>query len=188
MLFSLLGMPMHIANNGAGELPSLHSLSSVFSLRCFQVAIPTNMSAYLIGHLICLFLIIHDAERLFRCQLQSVGLLWKNIHYDLWPIIFLGLCIFDIELHELFIYVLEMNSLWVFPTGNIFSYSEWYPCLFCGVFLAMQMLLRLVQSSFWFMVYFLLFLMVAPQRTWGKLCQIVSCLFFQKFHSTHSYI
>ena len=53
-------VPMYIANSRAGGFPSLHALSSIYSLRCFEMAILENVRAYLIGLLICLFLIIHD--------------------------------------------------------------------------------------------------------------------------------
>ena len=63
-----------------------------------------------------------------HAYLLSVGFLRRNIHFSLWPIFFSWfVCIFDIELHELF--VLEVNSLWVSSFANISSYSEGCPCL-----------------------------------------------------------
>ena len=189
MLFSLLDIPMHVANNSAGEFPSLHSLFSMYSLRCFQMAIPTNMSAYIIEHLICLFLIICDAEHLFMCQLQSVGLLWKNIHYDLWPIIFLGcmyfwyrvaqalylrfgdkflVCVSDWK-HFFLLWMISFYFLWSFPCyANAFKVS-----------------------SVQFLIYGLLLIILNGSST-KNLLQIMSnrvlFIFFQNFHSTRSYI
>ena len=189
MLFSLLDIPMHVANNSAGEFPSLHSLSSMYSLRCFQMAIPTNMSAYIIEHLICLFLIICNAEHLFMCQLQSVGLLWKNIHYDLWPIIFLDCMYFWYRVaqalylrfgdkflvgvsdwkHFFLLWMISFYFLWSFPCyANAFKVS-----------------------SVQFLIYGLLLIILNGSST-KNLLQIMSnrvlFIFFQNFHSTRSYI
>ena len=155
MLFSLLDIPMYIASNSSGEFPFLHSLSSIYSLRCFQMAIPTNMSAYLIGHLTCIFLIIRDAEHLFMCQLKSVGLLWQNIHYDLRLIFFLGCMYFGCWVaqalnirfgdefllgvsnwkHFFLLWMISLSFLWSFPCyANAFKVSS-VQFLIYGLFL-----------------------------------------------------
>ena len=59
---------------------------------------------------------------------QSVYLLWKNVYLGLLLIFGLGCLVFDIELHELLVY-LEINPLSVAASfANIFSHSE--GCLF----------------------------------------------------------
>ena len=59
---------------------------------------------------------------------QSVYFLWRNVYLGLLPIFGLGcLVFFDIELHELLVY-LEINPLLVALFANIFSHSE--DCLF----------------------------------------------------------
>ena len=119
------------------------------------MAILTHMSAYIIEHLICLFLIICDAEHLFMCQLQSVGLLWKNIHYDLWPIIFLGCMYFWYRVaralylrfgdkflvgvsdwkHFFLPWMISLSFLWSFPCyANAFKVSS-VQFLIYGLFL-----------------------------------------------------
>ena len=96
--------PKYLANNSAGGFLSLHTLSSIYSLRCLEVANLMNMSAYLIGLLICFSLVISDAEHLFLCL--SVICRCSSEKYpfpSLAHFIFSWFsCVFDIELHELF--------------------------------------------------------------------------------------
>ena len=96
------------------------------------------MSIHLTG-LVCLFLIICDAEHLFTSQLQSVGLPQRNIHFNLWPIISWIVCIFDTEWQELFI-CLGAVFLVVMCSGLYFSYPDSFPCLLFKDFIALQML------------------------------------------------
>ena len=53
--------------NRAGGFPSLHTLSSLYSFRCLEVANLMNVSAYLNGLLICISRVISDAKHLFMC-------------------------------------------------------------------------------------------------------------------------
>ena len=68
--------PKYIENNSAGGFLSLHTLSSIYSLRCFEVANLMNVSPYLIGLLILISLVISDAKHLFMCP--SVSFPWRN--------------------------------------------------------------------------------------------------------------
>ena len=91
-----------------------------------------------------------------HAYLLSVGFLRRNIHFSLWPIFFSWfVCIFDIELHELF--VLEVNSLWVSSFANISSYSEGCPYLSLRVsfWYAKAVKVNLVPfSELWFIFHF----------------------------------
>ena len=116
-----------------------------------------NMSAYLIGLLICFSLVISDAEHLFLCL--SVICRCSSEKYpfpSLAHFIFSWfVCIFDIELHELF--VLEVNSLWVSSFANISSYSEGCPYLSLRVsfWYAKAFKVNLVPfSDLWFIFHF----------------------------------
>ena len=134
---------------------SPHPLQHVL-FKMFWEAILICVRTHLTGLLICLFLIICDAEHLFMCQLHSVGLPQRNIHFNLWPIISWVVCIFDTELQELFI-CLGAVFLVGMCNGLYFSYPDPFPCLLFMDFIAMQMLWRLIHSGFWFVVYFSLF-------------------------------
>ena len=89
---------------------------------------------------------------IFSCaSWPSVCLLWRNVYLGLLPIFWLG-CFFNIELHELFIY-LEINPLSVDLFANIFSYSE--GCLFVlfVVSSALQNLLSFIRSHLFIFVF-----------------------------------
>ena len=62
-LYVIFKWPPHIllsiiVNNSAGGFLSLHTISSIYSLRCLEVANLMNVSAYLIGLSICISLVI----------------------------------------------------------------------------------------------------------------------------------
>ena len=77
--------------------------------------------------LICVFLIISDADHIFMCLSESVDLPQRNNHFSLWPILFLVVCIVDIKLCKLF--VCFGDEFLVGILANIFSYSDDCPCL-----------------------------------------------------------
>ena len=83
---------------------------------------------------------------------QCVCLLWRKVYLGLLPILDWVVYFFDIELHELLVY-LEINPLSVASFANIFSYSE--GCLFIlfMVFFAVQKLLSFIRSHLFIFVF-----------------------------------
>ena len=73
--------------------------------------------------LICVSLMISDAEHRSSACWSSAFLLWKNFYSGLLPILKSGCLLLDVELYELFISPLLVTSL-----ANTFSYSA--GCLF----------------------------------------------------------
>ena len=116
--------------NRAGGFPSLHTLSSLYSFRCLEVANLMNVSAYSMDFWFA-FLESLVMLSIFSCAyLLSVGFPQRNNHFDPWPIFFfLGLYVFLILSSMSCLYVLKMNSLWVSSFENISSYSEGCLCL-----------------------------------------------------------
>ena len=148
-----------------------------------------NVSAYLIGLLICISLVISDAKHLFMCQsaLAHSGFPQRNNHFDPWPFFFsLGVYVFLILSCVSCLYVLEMNSLWVSSFENISSYSEGCPYLSLRVSFWYSKAFRLIRSHFLICGLFFIFLRGRSTKNLLHSCQIVFCLYFsQEFQCIH---
>ena len=149
-----------------------------------------NVSAYLIGLLILISLVISDAEHLFMylsalCKF-SLG---KHPFQSLTPFFFfLGLYVFLILSCIGCLYVLEMNSLWVSSFANISLYSEGCPCLSLRVSFWYAKAFKVNSVSFSDLCIFSFFIFLRGGSTKNLLhsCQIVSYFYIsEEFHSIH---
>ena len=113
---------------------------------------------------------------IFSCaSWPSVCLLWRNVYLGLLPIFWLG-CFFNIELHELFIY-LEINPLSVDSFANIFSHSEGCLFVFFLVSFAVQKLWCFIRSHLFVFVFISITLGGGSKTSCCDLCQSVLSMF-----------
>ena len=102
--------------------------------------------------LICISLIIRDAEHIFLCFFNHLCLLWRNAYLDLLPLFFDWVVCFLILSCMSCLYILEINPLLVASFASIFSHSE--GCLFVlfMVSFALQKTLSLLRSHLFIFV------------------------------------
>ena len=88
----------------------------------------------------------HDwATDLIWSEVQSIDIPERINHFNLWPILFLVICIVDMKLYKLFVCFGDESLVDIF-FGKLFPYSEDCPCLSWGFPLGLQMLL--IQSQY----------------------------------------
>ena len=149
-----------------------------------------NVSAYLMGLLICISLVIRVAEHLFMC-LSAICRL-SSEKYPFWSLalffFFLGLYVFFILNCMSYLYVLEMNSSCVSSFANISSYSEGCPFVSLRVSFWYAKAFKVNSVLFSDLWFTFIFLRCRSTKNLLHSCQIVSCLYLsQEFHSVHPY-
>ena len=89
-LFSIVTVPFYIPTNSVWRFPLLHSLSSIYYLQTFMMAILTGMKGCLSAVLLRISVVISDVEHFFMCLWLSVCVLWRNVYLSLVPIFLLS--------------------------------------------------------------------------------------------------
>ena len=136
IIFPIVTVSICIPNESATVFPFFHTPSLLFA-DLGMMTILAGVRWYLIVLFICMFLIISDVEHLCICFLVICMSSLKEclfIHsaYFLWD------CLFDTEVHELFIYFGDYCAVVCFVCKYFLSFCELSFCfwflLLCGSF------------------------------------------------------
>ena len=118
------GAPIYIPTNmptyGVKRFPFLHTISNV--LFADLMAILTNVRCYLIVVLICISLIISNAEHLFTSLLAILISSLEKCLLGFLTIFWLG-CLFVLMSRMSYLHILEIKPLLVISFANIYSQS-----------------------------------------------------------------